>query len=59
MGIRFIPENIVGDDVEHNPNQHQKTVGGIKKALVCLSRKTSKSKQSKIMKNPSKKKEET
>ena len=58
---QLIPEDIVGDDVDHNPNQHQRNSrgGGIKKAFVCLNRKISKSKQSKIMKNPSKKKEET
>ena len=55
----IIPEDIVGDNVEPILINTEETVGGIKKAFVCLNRKTSKSKQSKIMKNPSKKKEET
>ena len=61
---QLIPEDIVGDDVEHNPNQHQRNSrgggggGGIKKAFVCVNRKSSKSKQSNIMKN-AKNKDET
>ena len=30
-------EDIVGDDVEHNPNQRQRNSRRMKKALICMS----------------------
>ena len=35
MGILFIPGDIVWDDVEHNPNQHQRHSRGDKEG-ICM-----------------------
>ena len=59
MGILFIPEDNVGEHVEHNPNQHQRNSRGDKEG-VCMPEQENLEEQAKqVMKNQSKKKEET
>ena len=59
MGILFIHEDNVVDDVEHNPNQHQRNSRGDKEG-VCMPEQENLEEQAKQdNEKPIKKKEET